>query len=99
MPPVFGGRILILLARFNDLDLRIGLGGVLEGGRLHLLREQFLIDQAVKDGPALVLGKLADRTAAQKSFVAQRIIPIALQDDVAVDGSDNPVDDFARSGA
>ena len=50
LPPFFGRGIRILLARFGDLGLRIGLGGVLEGRRLHLLREQFLIDQAVEHG-------------------------------------------------
>jgi hypothetical protein len=67
---------------------------MLEIGGLHLLSEQFLIDQAVKDGTAVIVSKLAERAAVEQGFIAQGLIPIALQNDVTVHSGDNTVDDF-----
>ncbi len=53
---------------------------------LHLFPEEFLIDEAVEHSLALIVGKLAEIFAAQQSFVAQRLIPITLQNDVAIHG-------------
>ncbi len=72
---------------------------MLERGRLHLLRQQFLIDQSIEHGPAIIVRELAEGAAAEQSFIAQRIVPIALQNDVPVHCGDDAVDHLpARCG-
>ena len=71
---------------------------MLEGSRLHLLPEQFLIDQAIEDGAAIVVGELVERAAVEQGLVAQRFVPVALQNNVPVHRGDDAVDDLAGPG-
>ncbi len=67
---------------------------MLEGRRLHLLAQQFLIDQAVEHGAAIVVSELGERATVEQGFVAQGFIPIALENNVAVHRGDDAVDDL-----
>ena len=60
-----------------------------------MLGEQFLVDETVEHGATVFVGKQAERAAAQQRFIAQAVIPITLQDDVAVDRGHDTVDDLA----
>jgi hypothetical protein len=65
-----------------------------EVGGLHLLTQEFLIDEAVENGAAIIVGETGDRAISEESFVAEGFIEIGLQDDAAIDGGDDAVDDF-----
>jgi hypothetical protein len=59
-----------------------------------LLAEKFLIDEAIENRTSILFVEIGDRAVGEKSFVAQTLIPIGLQDDVAVDDGDDAVDNF-----
>jgi hypothetical protein len=63
-----------------------------EVGRLHLLAEKFLVDETVEDGTPVVIAELGKLAVGEQSFVAESFVPVGLQNDMAVDGRDNPVD-------
>jgi hypothetical protein len=65
---------------------------VLEESGLHLLAQEFLVNQAVEDRAAIIVGELAERAAVEQGFIAQRFVPVALQDNVPVDGGYDAVD-------
>ena len=67
--------------------------------RLHLLAQKFLVDQAIENGAAVVVGELSEGAVGEQSFVAQGFVPIGLQNDLAVDGGDDAVDDFGAADA
>src|SRR5579863_1248635 len=69
---------------------------MLERSRLHLFCQQLLIDQSIQNSPAIFVREQADSPAAEQGFITERIIPIALQDDVPIHGSDDAIDDFTR---
>ena len=71
---------------------------MLEERRLHLFAKQFLVNQAVEDGTPIIVGELVERAAVEQGFVTERFVPIALQNDVPVDGGDDAVDHLRRAG-
>ena len=69
--PACNGRALrIMLLRLGDARRSLSLGRMLEEGRLHLLAQQFLIDQAVEHGPSLVIIEVAERPSVEQRLVA-----------------------------
>ncbi len=88
----------MLLLHFLDLLLHL-VGGRLRGiGALSLFANQFLINQSIKGASAILVGEMLQRSTLHKGLVADGIIPIALQDDVAIDGGDDAVDDVGSPG-
>ncbi len=98
MPSVSGRGFRILLARIGHANRGLRLGRMLEEGRLHLLRQQFLIDQAVEDSLALVISELPEWAAVQQGLVTESLVPVTLQDDVAVDRGHDAIDHVAGAG-
>jgi hypothetical protein len=86
-----------LFAGIGDAGGDFGVGGVAEVGGLHLLTQQFQVDEAVENGAAIVVGEAGEGAVAEERFVAQGFIPIGLQNDAAVYGGDDAIDDL-RSG-
>ena len=68
---------------------------MLEVRCLHLFAQKLLINKPIEHGAALVAGELAQGAAVEQSFIAERVIPVTLQDNAAVDGGDDTVDDLA----
>ena len=96
-PGGIGAALRILFAGSGDAGGDFGVGRVAEVGGLHLLTQQFEVDKAVEDGAAIVVDEAGEGAVAEERFEAQRFIPIGLQNDAAVYGSDNAIDDL-RSG-
>ena len=86
----------VKLASFGEAGIDFGIGGVHEACGVHLLAKQLLVDQAVEDGTAIVIGELGEGAIAEKSFITESLVPIGLQDDMAVDGGDNAIEYFGR---
>jgi hypothetical protein len=67
-----------------------------EIGGLHLLVKKLLIDEAVERGAAIIGSELIQGTIAEKGFVADGIVQIALKDQATVDSGDDAVQYFGR---
>jgi hypothetical protein len=68
---------------------------------LRLLTQQFLVNQTVEGTAAVLVGQLIERATFYERFETEGIVPIALQNDMAVDGGDdavNHVGGASRSG-
>jgi hypothetical protein len=63
-----------------------------KAGGVHLLVKKLLIDQAVEDGAAVIVGELCEGAIAEKSLVTEGLIPIGLQNHVAVDRGDDAIE-------
>ena len=68
-----------------------------EVGGFHLLAQKFQVDKTIQNRAAVVVGKLREGSVGEQSFVAQGFVPVALQDDAAVHGGDDAVDDLGRA--
>src|SRR6202007_375904 len=85
----FGGGVLLL----DILDTLLHFVGARSGrvGALGLFAQQFLINEAVEPAAAVLVGNLIQRTTFHEYFETHSMVPIALQNDMAVDGRDNAV--------
>ena len=66
-----------------------------------MLAQQFLVNQTVEGTAAVLVGQLIERATFYERFETDGIVPIALQNDMAVDGGDdavNHVGGASRSG-
>jgi hypothetical protein len=63
-----------------------------EVGGPHLFAQEFKVDEAVEDAAAIVVGEVGKGAVAEQGFVAQSFVPIGLQNDAAVDDSDDAID-------
>ena len=95
LPGRVAGSLRILFASFRDAAGGFRLRGVAEIRRLHLFAQQFLIDQAVEHGAAIVVGELPKRTMIEQRFVTKRFVPLRLQNNAAVDGGNDAVDNLS----
>jgi hypothetical protein len=85
----------VKFAGFGDARVNFSFGGVTEIGGLHLLAKKLLIDEAINRGAAIIGGELIQGAIAEKGFVADGVVQIALKDQAAVDGGDDAVQDFS----
>src|SRR5258708_31499746 len=67
---------------------------MLEVRCLHLFAQKLLINKAIEYGAPLVAGELAPGTSVEQRFIAERVIPITLQDNAAVDRRHDAIDDL-----
>ena len=86
-----------MLSGIGDAGSDLGIGGVGEVGGLHLLREEFLVDETIQNGAAVIVGELREGSVGEQSFVAECFVPVALEDDVSVHRRDDAVDDLGRA--
>ena len=63
-----------------------------------MFANQFLVNEAIKRASAILVRETLQRSTLHKGLVADGIVPIALQDDVAIDGGDDAVDDVGSPG-
>src|SRR5271165_1849057 len=84
----------VLFAGLGDAGGDFGVGGMREVGGLHLSTKEFLVDETVENGAAIVVSELVESTIAEKSFVAESFVPVGLQNDMTIDGGDDAVDHF-----
>jgi hypothetical protein len=87
-----------MFARVGDAGRDLGVGGVREVSRLRLLAKKFLVNEAIEDGASVVVGEVTEIAIGKQSFVAEGLIPVRLQDYVAVNGGDDAVD-YLGAGA
>src|SRR5580704_7281027 len=78
-------------------SVNLGIRGVREVGGIHLPAKKLLVDETVQNGAAIVVSELCEGSVGKQRFVTESFVPVALQDDVAVDGGDDAVDHLGGS--
>src|SRR6185503_12850972 len=63
-----------------------------------LLANQFLIDQSIQCGLALLDCEISGRPLVEQSLVSDALVPLTLQDDMTIHHGDNAVDNVAAIG-
>jgi hypothetical protein len=62
---------------------------------LRLLSQQLLVNEPIESAPTILVGDLTERPSLHERFKAHSIVPITLQDDVAIHRRDDSIDDIA----
>jgi len=94
LPSRLGTSFRILIANLGQAVADFLIGGVLEIGRLHLFAQQLLIDEAIESAFAVFSRDAVQGLSGYEGFVTERILPVALKDDVAVDSSHDSIYDL-----
>src|SRR5437868_14918480 len=82
LPALFSFGTGIQLTNFPNALLYCRSVNGLDVRRLHLLAQQLLVNQAVKSRLPISGSELAQRTTVDEGFMANRLLPAALQDGV-----------------